>query len=372
MSSKIIEQIQPYLDNTLDPALGERSVITGIFGDRPSVSAKSPFLWNEAFRGLDLDAAFAPFDVSLENLGTLVGALREIPAYLGGSVTVPYKTAIMDFLDEVDTRAQQIGAVNTVARTSDGRLIGFNTDAQGAIDSIKKQMPGQQAPFLPDLTGIRVLLLGSGGAGKAVAFAIADEVGNSGRVVIANRSPEHASDLAKSVTDAYGNAESVSEQDLAPVLSETQLVINASVRGQSGLRQLPQGQVTCLEPYSALGPASPAVMTESQYPDTSSLLRAWYQASFDDISANHARSGQAIFDANTQTAYLDIIYSPLESTLLRQARLAGHATLNGKGMNLAQAVDGLVNRVMKPFFEDQGWQTDQLYPKVFELMAQVW
>ena len=76
--------------------------------------------------------------------------------------------------------------------------------------------------------------------------------------------------------------------------------------------------------------------------------------------------------ANPQAAFLDIIYSPLETTLLNQARLAGHATLNGKGMNLAQAVDGFVNRVMKPFIQDQGWKAEQLYGKVFELMAKIW
>lgn len=372
MATNLIERLEPFISNTLDAELSRRSVLTGIFGDRPSTSAKSPFLWNAAFQGLDLDAAFLSFDVSQEKLPGLVGALREIPAYLGGSVTVPYKTAIMELLDEVDVRAQQIGAVNTVARTSDGGLIGYNTDAQGAIDSIKRQMPGQQSPFLSNLSGLKVLLVGSGGAGKAVAFAIAEEVGQSGRIVIANRTPESASDLAKNVNAAYGNAESVSEQDLSSVLAESQLVINASVRGQSGLRQLPQGKVTCLDPYSALGPANPAVMNETEYPDSPAIMRAWYQASFDDISENHERSGQAILRSNPKAAYLDIIYSPLESALLTQARLAGHATLNGKGMNLAQAVDGFVNRVMKPFIQRKGWEPEQLYNKVFEEMARIW
>ena len=372
MTTKSTERIQTYISNTLDPALSERAVITGIVGDRPSTSAKSPFLWNAAFQGLEMDAGFLPFDVSQENLGGLVDALRDIPTYLGGSVTVPYKTAIMEYLDEIDIRAQQIGAVNTVARATDGRLVGYNTDAQGAIDSLKRQMPGQQASFLPGLSGLKVLLIGSGGAGKAVAFAVAEEVGPSGRVVIANRSPENASDLAQSVDAAYGNAESVNEQDLSPVLAETQLVINASVRGQSGLRQLPGGQTTCLEPYSALGSANPAIMTESQFPDSAALLRAWYQASFDDIRENHTQSGHAVLGTNPKAAFLDIIFSPLESTLLSQARMAGHATLNGKGMNLAQAVDGFVNRVMKPFIQEKGWKTDQLYGNVFELMAEIW
>ena len=372
MVSNPTDRINPHIENTLDPALGRKAVFTGIFGDRPSLYAKSPILWNAAYQGLEMDATFVPFDVSDANLPELVKTLLEIPSFAGGSVTVPHKGRIMDCIDEVDSRAQQIGAVNMVARTPEGRFIGYNTDAQGAIDSIKKQMPGQLSPFLPDLNGLQVVMVGSGGAGRAVAFAMAEEVGPSGRIIIANRTPERASELADGVNRAYGNANSIREDDVPSVLREAQLVINASVRGQSGLRQLPTGQVTCLEPYSALAPANPASLTEAQYPDPAALLQAWYHASFDDIRENHSLSGRAVLGANPRAAFLDIIYSPLESTLLNQARLSGHATLNGRGMNLAQAVDGFVNRVMKPFIQDQGWEAEQLYGKVFALMAQIW
>ena len=368
----IAEKIQPYLDNTLDPTLSQRSVVTGIFGDRPSVSAKSPFLWNAAFQRLGLDASFVPFDVSRDNLSALVQTLRETPAYLGGSVTVPYKTAIMDLLDEVDNRAMQIGAVNTIARTPDGRLVGYNTDAQGAIDSLQKSTPWQPQPFIPNLSGFRVLLIGAGGAGRAVAFSVAEHIGDGGTLVIVNRSQDAGAELADSVNRAYGNATSLPERDLESALPDAQLIINTSLKGQSGLRKSAEGGTYCLEPYSSLAPANPAYVSEEQFPDGPSLFREWYRTSLDDICENHARSGQAILQSGPDAMFLDVIYSPIESALLGQARLSGHAILNGKGMNLAQAVDGFVNRVMNQYIQDQGWDIDRTYGSVCEVMAQVW
>jgi len=365
-------QIPKYVENQLDPQLSERAIITGIIGERPSQGAKSPVLWNAAYQGLGMDAGFLPFDVSSDGLPSLVDALRQTPAYVGGSVTVPHKSLIMDFLDEVDTKAQEIGAVNTVARAADGRLVGYNTDAQGAIDSLTKAMPWQQQPFLPTLSGLRVLLIGSGGAGRAVAFAVADEIGSSGSLIVANRTADTASELARSVNQAYGNARTVLESEIATILPDVDLVINASLRGQSGLRQLPNGRTICFEPYSSLALADPSGIAADQYGSEQEVQRAWYQASLDNILENQAVSGQAILKANSKTAFFDIIYAPLETTMLSQARLAGHATLNGKGMNLAQAVDGFVNRAMRHFIDQQGWDIDKTYDQVVEAMAQIW
>ena len=372
MTQNPIELIQPHIDNSVDPAEGKRAVLTGIFGDRPSVYAKSPILWNAAYRSLDIDGVFLPFDVSEASLPGLVETLRQVPAFAGGSVTVPYKTRIMDLLDDVDVKARQIGAVNTVARDSDGRLVGYNTDAQGAIDSLTKRMPWQERPFLAGLEGLRVLLIGAGGAGRAVAFALGEEIGQSGQLIITNRTAGAASDLAANVNRDYGNTISITEEDIPTVLPDVKLIVNASLRGQSGLRQAAIGQVTCLEPYCSLAAANPLSISENQYPDTAALYRAWYRGSFDDICGNRSVSGRTILKADPSTLVVDIIYSPLESALLGQARLAGLTTLNGKGMNLAQAVDGFVNRAMGPFIHKNRWDLAQVYDKVFDAMAQVW
>jgi shikimate dehydrogenase len=372
MPDNVIERIQPYLDNVLDRSLDQKATLTGIFGDRPSASAKSPFLWNPTFQELEMDAAFVPFDVSDANLPELVRTLKEIPSFAGGSVTVPHKSRIMDLLDDVDTKARQIGAVNAIVRTSEGRLIGYNTDAQGAIDSLKKKMPWQERPFLEDLEGLNVLLIGAGGAGRAVAFAIAEEIGSSGYLIIANRSTERSAELAGSVNKSYGNTGSTAESDIPSALPDVDLIINASLRGQSGLRSLPGGQVTYLEPYSSLAAANPARLSQEQYSDPRELQRAWYRDSLEDICENHSQSSRAILYTNTGTVFVDLIFSPLETTLLRQARLAGHATLNGKGMNLAQAVDAFVNRVMHSSIRDRGWDVDTVYGRIFQIMARVW
>jgi shikimate dehydrogenase len=372
MAQSAVEAIHQHISNKLDASLDQKAVITGIFGDQPSKSAKSPVLWNAAFKGLELDASFVPFDVTDAALPGLVDELRGIPNYLGGSVTMPYKTRIMELLDEIDPTAQKIGAVNTIARNKDGGLIGYNTDAQGAVDALLKPMPWQDQPFMNDLKGLNVLLVGAGGAAKAVAFVMADAIGQSGHITIVNRTTATAADLAGAVHEAYGNASSISESGLASALADADLVINASTRGQSGLRSLADGQTTCLEPYSSLAPCKPASLDSTQYADNSSLMRAWYQASLKDLAENQSRAAQAVLSAGDGTRFYDIIFAPLETTMLQQARLAGYETLNGQGMNLAQAVDGFVNRTLHPYLMSGKWDIDKTYGRVFEYMARVW
>ena len=74
-----------------------------------------------------MDAVFLPFDVEPQNLAGLIDGYRECENLVGGSVTVPYKVDVIPHLDGLDPKAQQIGAVNTIVRESDGRLIGYNT-----------------------------------------------------------------------------------------------------------------------------------------------------------------------------------------------------------------------------------------------------
>ena len=101
-------------------------------------------------------------------------------------------------------------------------------------------------------------------------------------------------------------------------------------------------------------------------------MRAWYRASLEDIAENQSRSAQVVLSAGEGTRFYDIVYAPLETTMLRQARLAGRETLNGQGMNLAQAVDGFVNRTMRSYLTSEKWDLDTTYGRVFEYMAQVW
>ena len=370
--SSLVDSLQMHVSNPLDAAIGQRRWLAAVIGEQPSAYSKSPVMWDRAFHALNLDAAYIPLDVTPARLKHLVAAIRANPQIVGFNVTVPHKVSVMEHLDRVDPRAALIGAVNTVARDPEGRLIGYNTDAQGGMDSLTKRLPGLAQPIIGDLAGRRVLLLGAGGAGRAMAFALAEAVGPRGRLTVANRDVPRAQELASAVSNAYGNADALSEGEVRDVAPQASLVVNATTKGQSGLRRLPSGRVTCLEPYSSLAPANPATVDEHDVRDEASFYRLWYWASMGDIQRNLRDSNWIILTAAQDAAFFDLIYSPLETPLLAQARLTGHATLNGRGMIIAQAADSLVNRVMTRQLLDAGLDPQSVYPAVFDAMATAW
>jgi shikimate dehydrogenase len=371
-AARTVARLQPLVENTLDRTADKREVVCGIIGDHPSEYAKSPGIWTAAFEDLGTDAIYLPFDVTKEKLPSLVDALRHCDGYVGGNVTVPYKVAVMDLLDELDPAAAQIGAVNTICKTSDGRLIGYNTDADGALGSLLRPTPWQAQPLLATLDGLRVLLIGAGGAARATAFAVASQLGDRGSLAIANRSQPGAQALAAAVSAVHGNAEAVDGGAVSGAVASADLVINASVVGQSGIRRLAEDRLTCLEPYSPLAPANAVVFAASAHPSDAGFYRAWFDASSEDIAANQRISARAVVGAPAAAAFFDLIYSPLETTFLRQARLSGHATLNGKGMNIIQAVEAFVTRVMAPRLNADGWKRKVAYARVFQAMLGAW
>jgi shikimate dehydrogenase len=368
----MLDQIQPYLTNRLEPAAEAHRWVAGIIGDHPSQYAKSPSLWNPAFTALGLDAIFLPFDVEAYNLSSLVDVLRRSKRVVGFSVTVPYKVEIINLLDDLDPKARQIGAVNTVARTQAGELVGYNTDGQGFMDMLTKSLPGQDRPLFEDIEGLHALLIGAGGAARAVAFFLAESIGKKGRITIANRDSSKANDLATAVNKAYSNAVAVPLTDLERVVPTVDLIINATTNGQSGIRKLANGRITCLEPYCALAPACPAEFSEALFTSESAFYGAWYKQSHEDIEANLSLANRTLVTIPEQTTFVDLVYSPLESRTLAMARLSGHRVLNGKGMNISQAADGFVNRVMRPHLTTLGWDLQDTYRRVFQIMNQVW
>ena len=367
-----IDLLQPHLSNTLDPAAVSSGLIAGIIGDRPSFYAKSPSLWNAAFQDLGMDAVFLPFDVEPQSLGSLVTAYRECHNLVGGSVTVPYKVEVIQHLDELDSKARQIGAVNTIVRESDGRLVGYNTDGQGFIDMMTKPLPDQGDAFLESLDGMSVLLVGSGGAARAVAVFLGEAVGPEGKVFICNRSAQKARDLVGVLTESGARAEYMEDGRIADVAKGVDLIVNSTTKGLSGLRDLGGGRATCLEAYSALGPASPATIAESDAADTAAAMSTLFQQSLSDISLNSEASSQIVASVPASTDFVDIIYSPLETPMLAHARVSGHRTLNGKAMNIAQAADGFVNKALASHLSESGWDLEEAYQRVFRTMAGIW
>ena len=364
---KDIARIQACISNALDrDGIGNKQ-ITGVIGDTPSTYSKSPALWNGAFRALRLGIAYLPFDVHESRLQTLVRALRESDRVMGVSVTVPYKTKIMEHLDELDAKAKQIKAVNTIVRTGDGRLVGYNTDGKGLLESILRPQPGQARALMETLSGIDVLLIGAGGAARSVAFYLAEVLKNGG-LIICNRTPRAAFSLAEQIKAAFGNARAIEEDEIGRWAPKVGLIINCSTKGQGGIRKSADGKIMILEPYSALAPANPAALEESE-PE---FHRNWLTASLADIEANNRVSWNLALSIPRETAFCDLIYHPEETVFLRHARLSGHRSLNGKGMLIAQAADALFDKICREHLHKAGLDNSSTYQRVLETMYESW
>jgi shikimate dehydrogenase len=128
----------------------------------PVEHSRSPVMLNAAFAADGIDAVLVPMGVWNTGLKTVVGALRAVHA-IGASVTVPYKLAVMELCDEISSEAKTIGAVNCLQLDGD-RLVGHNTDCHGFLDGLVA------AGFEP--AGKRCVVLGAGGAARAVAYAL--------------------------------------------------------------------------------------------------------------------------------------------------------------------------------------------------------
>ncbi|WP_456273959.1 shikimate dehydrogenase [Bacillus sp. AK031] len=135
----------------------------GVIGN-PIAHSMSPLMHNDAFKANGLDSHYQPFLVNSGDLQKAVEALR-ILGVKGFNVTIPHKTAIIPFLDEIDPLAEAIGAVNTVVRKAD-RFIGYNTDGLGFFRSLK-----ESCPF--PIEDKKVLIIGAGGAARAIFYSLA-------------------------------------------------------------------------------------------------------------------------------------------------------------------------------------------------------
>lgn len=188
-----------------------------VLGD-PIAHSMSPLMHNDLFAFYHLDAVYLPFQVKQDNLHDAIKGLKAIGA-AGFNVTVPHKSAIIPFLDEIDELALQIGAVNTVVNQS-GKLVGYNTDGLGFIKGLE--------PFLPRLAGKKALIIGAGGAARAIYFSLAKL--NRFAIDIANRTVEKALKLVQECPfPAASNA--LSLEEAAEKLSDYDLVIQTTLIG---------------------------------------------------------------------------------------------------------------------------------------------
>lgn len=158
------------------------TTLYGVFGD-PVAHSLSPAMHNAAFEALGINSVYLAFGSA--DIGACAAAMRAL-GIRGASVTIPHKVAIMPLLEEIDETARRIGAVNTVVNRG-GRLLGANTDAEGALRALRSQT---------EIAGRTAVVVGAGGAARAVAFGLKDA---GGRVTVVNRSVARGEALAQRV-----------------------------------------------------------------------------------------------------------------------------------------------------------------------------
>ncbi|HEY6868626.1 MAG TPA: shikimate dehydrogenase, partial [Novosphingobium sp.] len=252
-------------------------LLTGLVG-RSIQASRSPWLHEQEARAQGLDLTYRLFDFTAldlpdDELGRLLRRLVD-EGYRGVNITYPFKQQVIALLDALDPAAASVGAVNTVAMR-DGRLIGYNTDMSGFRDSLEAGLPGRRQA--------RVLQLGAGGAGAAVANALL--AAGAEVLEIADVDPARAEALCRSLADRYGAA-------------------RVAARPLSGLDLAGVDGVVNATPMGMAAHPSPPLDTDLLEP------RHWVA---------------------------DIVYFPLETELLRDARARGCRVLDGSGMAVAQA-----------------------------------
>jgi shikimate dehydrogenase len=248
--------------------------VCAIIGD-PVEHSLSPLMHNAAFEELGLKLVYLAFKVTRNGLKDAISGARSL-GLLGLNVTMPHKNTVIKYLDETDSTAKAIGAVNTILNEQ-GKLIGYNTDGKGAMIALKENSISTEEK--------KMLILGAGGAAKAIAFQAAQEVEE---LVIINRTSEKAEKLAELLCNKFGNkvkGGTLSAEVLKEELKTTDILVNATSVGM--------------------------------HPDVNSS----------PVPSDLLRSDLCV---------MDIIYNPLETKLVKDAKSVGAKVVLGLEMLLYQ------------------------------------
>ena len=294
------------------------STVVGVIGD-PISHSLSPLLHNAAFDALGLDWVSAAFAVASGAGEAAIKAMRAL-SIRGLSVTMPHKQAAARSVDRLTDTARLLGAVNCVTR-SGLELVGDSTDGQGFLDSLAGLSTGGQTahestgeagrrapPF--NVMGSRCLVIGAGGAARAVIAALSDA--GAGEVVVLNRTESRAIQAASLAPTAgrVGGDMDVSAADL---------IVNATPAGMTPSAE-PLGSDVANDPaFDVSTEMSADVLTDPPRPEMGELLRS---------VTNHIRPGQLV---------CDLIYHPPTTPFLAVAAGRGATVVNGLGMLVHQA-----------------------------------
>ncbi|MFO0958435.1 MAG: shikimate dehydrogenase [Isosphaeraceae bacterium] len=250
--------------------------LTGCFGF-PVAENPTRAMIEPAYAAMGLDWRYLTVEVRPEYLGEAVRGARAMN-WRGFNCTIPHKRAVIEFLDELTPAAKAIGAVNCVA-IRDGRLIGENTDGKGFVQSVEAIRPAR---------GLKVLVLGAGGAARAIAFELA--LAGASQLTIANRTAAKAVELARAI-GPHAPARGIAWVGDIAVPEGTDLVVNATSIGL--------------------------------YPDIEARV---------PLDVGTLRPGMIA---------CDVIPNPPRTRLIRDAESAGCAVLDGLGMLVNQGVIGI-------------------------------
>ncbi len=244
----------------------------------PVGHSMSAVMHNAAFEEMGLKYRYDLRGVSPERLGAfMTGEMRD-QAVRGANVTIPHKVAVMEYLDEVDSEALAVGAVNTIVN-QDGCLVGYNTDGRGAIRALEEAYG--------ELEGVKAVIVGAGGAARAIGYHLSAK---ARRITILNRTLSRAEELAAHLSSMPECNTSVEpsplrRSELEKALKEANILINTT----------------------------PVGMT----PDVEGT----------PVDGSLIRPGTLVFDT---------VYNPLRTRLLREAEEAGARTLPGLRMLVYQ------------------------------------
>ena len=277
-------------------AISGNARLAGVMG-WPIGHSLSPRLHGFWLETLNIDGAYVPLAVAPENAVTAISSLPKL-GFKGINITVPHKETAMAAVDTLDDLARRIGAVNTIVFDEDGKSHGTNTDGYGFLENIRQQVPDL------DFTNGPAMVLGAGGAARAVIVALLDA--GVSEVRLTNRTQERAASLANDVGDKI---KTIPWEQRADSLADVSLLVNTTTLGMTGQPALE----LCLDRL----PSSACVN--------------------------------------------DIVYAPLETTLLSMARERGNAVADGIGMLLHQARPGF-----KAWFGQDPKVTDALRNHVLE------
>ncbi|MBB3867513.1 shikimate dehydrogenase [Parageobacillus toebii NBRC 107807] len=233
----------------------------------------SPIMHNDAFQNMNIAAHYHAFHVEPERLKDAIAGVRAL-GISGVNVTIPHKTAVMPLLDEVDPTARRIGAVNTIVNRN-GRLIGYNTDGPGYVRALEEEIN-------VDIKERRILLIGAGGAARGIYVSLADR--GAKQIDICNRTVSKAKQL---IDECNASVSSVvySLNEAEERLGEYDILINTTSVGM--------------------------------YPNMEEM----------PLSLANMKEG---------TIVSDIIYNPLETKWLKEARKRNGIIQNGVGMFVYQ------------------------------------